>query len=73
MLKHNITHRNKKNIAIVKVCFQSHVNVRKCYLPYVFLLNCCYFLTLLENILEKFVEDIAGQKVNLKPIFTSHF
>ena len=35
MLKNKIMHRDKKNIAIVKVCFQSHVNVRKFYLPYI--------------------------------------
>ena len=46
--------------------------MRKCYLPYGFLWNCCCFLRL-ENILEKTCEDIAGQKVNLKPIFTSNF
>ena len=28
-------HRNmKRNIVKVKECFQSHENVRKCYLPY---------------------------------------
>ena len=31
---------------MVKVCFQSRVNVRKYYLPYGFLLNCCCFLRL---------------------------
>ena len=32
MLKNGIMHRNKKkeNIAIIKLCFQSHVKVRKC-------------------------------------------
>ena len=54
MLKNRIIHRNKKNIAIVKVCFQSHISIRKCYLPYGFLLYFCYFLKLLENILQKF-------------------
>ena len=54
MLKNRIMRRNKKkNIVIVKMCFQSHVNVRKCYLLYGFLLNCCCFSKLLENILEK--------------------
>ena len=34
-------HRNrKKNILLVKVCFQSHVNMRKCYLPHGALLKC---------------------------------
>ena len=54
MLKNRIMRRNKKNIAIVEVCFQSHVNMKKCYLPYGLLSNCCCFLKLLENILEKF-------------------
>ena len=53
MLKNRIMHRNKKkSTAIVKLCFQSHVNVRKGYLLYDFVLNCC-FLTFLDNILEK--------------------
>ena len=53
MLKNKILHRNKKKyIAIVKVCFQPHINVRKWYLPYGFLLNCFCFLKV-ENILEK--------------------
>ena len=42
-----------KYIAIVKVCFQPHVNVRKWCLPYGFLLNCFCSLKLIENILEK--------------------
>ena len=38
---------------MVKKCFQSHVSVRKCYLPYGFLQNYCCFLRLLENIMEE--------------------
>ena len=56
MLKNKLMHRNKKKkiLPLLKcVCIHSHVNVRKCYLPYVFLLNCCCFLRLVENILEK--------------------
>ena len=54
MLKNRIINRKKKKkIAIVKVCFQSHVNVRKCYLPYGFLMNYCCFLKHLENVVEK--------------------
>ena len=55
MLKNRIIKHEKENIVIVKKCFQSHVNVRKPdgYLPDGFLRNCCCFLRLLENILEK--------------------
>ena len=31
-----------KNIVIVKVCFPSHVNVRKYYLPYGVVSKCCF-------------------------------
>ena len=35
MLKIRIMYRNMKRIIVkVKKCFQSHANVRKCYLPY---------------------------------------
>ena len=54
MLKNRIINRNKKKTAIVKVSFQSHVNMRKGYLRYGFLLHFCCFLKLVENILEKF-------------------
>ena len=54
MLKNRILHRNKNiYITIVKMCFQSHVNVRKWYLLYDFLLDCFCFLKLLENSPEK--------------------
>ena len=46
MPKNRIMHRNKKKkYAIVKVCFQSHVNMKKCYLPCDVLLNCCILKT----------------------------
>ena len=39
---------------MIKKSFQSHVNVRKCYLSHGFLWNyCCFLLRLLENILEE--------------------
>ena len=34
----------EENIVIVKVCFPSHVNVRKCYLPDAVLLKCSFVL-----------------------------
>ena len=38
-----INQQEKENIVIVKVCFQSSVNVRKYYLPYGVPLSCCFF------------------------------
>ena len=34
----------EENIVIVKVCFPSHVNVRKCYLPDAVLSKCSFVL-----------------------------
>ena len=49
MLKNRIMQETRKRkYAIGKVCFQSHVNTRKCCLPCDVLLNCC--TELLENI-----------------------
>ena len=58
--------------AVERVCFQSHVNVRK----WCFLLNCFYFLNFPEYILEKIcVKTLQGRKLTqnlfLLAIFSS--
>ena len=57
----------KEIIAMVKNCFQSHVNVRKCY----FLVFFLFFK--LENILEKICVRHLSPESQIKTYFTSIF